>query len=284
MSDENETKNELKNAPEDVDEPDDRPLASGSSVPDRMRFYQSRFDCVSSDEEEGGPRNRETGRTEDGAVSHRGLLNGDDSDGDDEEGADTDGEYMSFANEYAPLGEVATAEDEEEEGFGDFQTSSIAAQLTEVSIDAIIRGTLNHMEFEPRIMGDDFLTRQQPQRSTAAAATAQAASSSSSAAASAAASIDDWKPFEGTAPADFTGQAQSSSKAAPLPPSIPPLTEGIASIFLVFLCAVTFANRLLCPLSTEKISKIKETMARFTLQPPSLSSGKLHVCSVAVNC
>eukprot|EP01033_Poteriospumella_lacustris_P016650 gene16652-11911_t len=249
MSDENETKNELKNAPEDVDEPDDRPLASGSSVPDRMRFYQSRFDCVSSDEEEGGPRNRETGRTEDGAVSHRGLLNGDDSDGDDEEGADTDGEYMSFANEYAPLGEVATAEDEEEEGFGDFQTSSIAAQLTEVSIDAIIRGTLNHMEFEPRIMGDDFLTRQRPQRSTAAAATAQA-SSSSSAAASAAASIDDWKPFEGTAPADFSGQAQSSSKAAPLPPSIPPLTE-------------------------EKISKIKETMARFTLQPPSLSSAAM---------
>lgn len=234
MSDENETKNELKNAPEDVDEPDDRPLASGSSVPDRMRFYQSRFDCVSSDEEEGGPRYRETDRTENGAVSHRGLLNGDDSDGEDEEGADTDGEYMSFANEYAPLGEVATADEEEDEGFGDFQTSSIAAQLTEVSIDAIIRGTLNHMEFEPRIMGDDFLTRQRPQRSAEKEAVS---SSSSSAAATAAASIDDWKPFEGTAPADFAGQAQNSSKVAPPPPSIPPLTEGISSVFLVFsLC------------------------------------------------
>lgn len=235
MSDADDTKNELTNhAPEDVDEPDDRPLASGSSVPDRMRFYQSRFDCDSSDEEGSGSQLRQTDRAEHGGVSHGSLLHGDDSD-EDEGGADTDGEYMSFANEYAPLGDVATA-DEEEDGFGDFQTSSIAAQLTEGSIDAIIRGTLNHMEFEPRIMGDDFLTRQRPLRSAAKAAPSSSSSAAGTASAAAVASaIDDWKPFEGTAPADFNSQHQNSSTVAPLSPSIPPLTEGTPSIFSVFL-------------------------------------------------
>lgn len=193
---------------EEYDDDDDRPLAAGSSVPDRMRYYQSRIDNDSSDEE---GTNRSSSNQEYKSYNNGGSLLSDKSEDEEQE---TDGEYLSMVNEYAPLNDTgvgggSSAGDDDDSDFGDFQTSQIASQLSESNIDSIIRGTLNQLEFAPRMMGDDFLepSVKNPPKPPASS--------------SAAAAVEDWQPFAEEDPLQTRRNDQGCSA-----PSIPPLTEG----------------------------------------------------------
>lgn len=225
---------------EDQDDGDDRPLATGSSMPDRMRYYQSRFDNDSSDDEV----HSSSAFQESKFTNHGPLAAISD---DEEEEQETDGEYLSMTNEYVPLNETGGMhmQNDDEDDYGDFQASHIASQLNENAIDSIIRGTLNHQEFAPRVMNDNFFYGRASNEGQLPLPSRERSSASANVVSDA---VADWQPFAGTIPPE--SENVSTSDITNQRPSIPPLTE-------------------------DKISKIKDVMSKISLKPPSISSAAL---------